>query len=222
MSATEQDFPVSPPEVYAECKYDMGVLWTEIDMKQEWPTKVLSTKVALYPWPHGMPALIAERQNVARIEALRLNFERGQLVNPGKSIGSATRIFTMPLSFNEAFVGSDMQRIKLMDIVRNYMNFEWKCDAKAEIQLSRKASKKADGSRITSPVYHEVREWEFERQFGTLLRDAEELFGKRIEDVILLQGLTQELKPETLELIKRCKSHEQLVRCMLDAKYASM
>jgi hypothetical protein len=137
-------------------------------------------------------------------------------LNPNRQ-KDKTRIFEVPLSFQEAFVGSDMERIKVMDRVRKHMNFEWKCDAKAEIQLSRSASKKADGPRIASDVYQELREDQFTKQFEKLLRDAAEIFTKRIEDVLVLQGLTEELKPETRELVKRCKSHEQLVRCMLDA-----
>ena len=54
-------------------------------------------------------------------------------------------------------------------------------------------------------------------RIAQLKREADGLFTKRIEDVLLLQGLTEEIKPETLELIKRCKNHEELARCMLDA-----
>jgi hypothetical protein len=39
-----------------------------------------------------------------------------------------------------------------------------------------------------------------------------------MEDLLLMQGLTSELKPETRELIKRCTSYGQLLECMLNAK----
>lgn len=113
-------------------------------------------------------------------------------------------IFTVPLSFHEAFVGSDAERITLMDRVRTYYNFNWKRDAKAEAQ------------RINCPVGPKRVDMQSGR-IAELKREADGLFTKRIEDVLLLQGLTEELKPETRELIKRCESHEELARCMLDA-----
>ena len=51
-----------------------------------------------------------------------------------------------------------------------------------------------------------------------LVRQAEERFHKLMQDLLLMQSLTSELKPQTRELIKRCTSHGQLVACMLNAK----
>jgi len=98
-------------------------------------------------------------------------------------------IFTFPMSYEESFVSSDTERIALMDRLRTYYNFNWKRDAK-----------------------------HFQSSFPARKMEADELFTKRIEDLLLLQGLTEELKPETLELVKRCTDFEQLLRCMLDAK----
>lgn len=188
------EWPVSPRGIPAE--YDSGVLWTEVDAKQEWATKVLSSRTARYPWMYGTRALIVERERVAKIESLRFVFGWGYMANPYKSMD---RIFTVPLSFQEAFVGSDTERIKLMDRVRTHYNFNWKRDATAVVQ---ECTRHVGGTG----------------QQEQLKREADGLFSKRMEDLFVLQGLTEELKPETRELIRRCMSHEQLVRCMLDAK----
>jgi hypothetical protein len=224
MSATEQDWPSSPrgpldlpvefdaslmsteteplalwPEYarVAPAEYDSGVAWTEVDARLVWPAKVLSSRTARYPWRYGTRALMAERERVAQIESLRFVFGWGYATNPHQAMD---RIFTVPLSFEEAFVGSDTERIKLMDRVRTYYNWNWKRDATVQAQ-------KRDN--IQSHLGSQIEQ---------LKREADGLFTRRIEDVLVLQGLTEELKPETRELIKRCVSHEQLLRCMLDAQ----
>ena len=200
--------PASPAEVHAE--YDMGVLWTETDAKQEWPMKALSTQVARYAWRHGASELIRERERVAKIDFLRGPFAYGYNVNHPVSLNY---IFTVPLSFHEAFVGSDAERITVMDRVRTYYNFNWKRDAKAEVQKRRDATARGQGRG----TFCTAQEQAFDLRLQELKREADGVFKKRIDDVLVLQALTEELKPETLELVKRCKSHEQLVRCMLDA-----
>ena len=57
-----------------------------------------------------------------------------------------------------------------------------------------------------------------EQQILGLKREADKLFAKYIEDVVLLQALTEELRPETRELIKDCTDFQQLLRRMLHAK----
>lgn len=230
MSATEQDWPVSPRgphDLFVEhdaslmssdteplpewpvsprgipAEYDSGVLWTEVDAKQEWATKVLSSRTARYPWKYGTRALMAERERVAQIETLRFVFGWGYIHNQYKAMD---RLFTVPLSFQEAFVDSDTERIKLMDRVRTYYNFNWKRDATNELRS------------LNFPPHSEKRVIAESNLIAVLKREADGLFKRRMEDVLVLQGLTEELKPETRELIRRCMSHEQLLRCMLDAK----
>jgi hypothetical protein len=200
--------PASPAEVCAE--YDKGVLWTETDAKHEWPMKALSTQVARYAWSDGAGELIRERERVAKIESLRFIFGYGYKANHYVSMDG---IFTVPLSFHDAFVGSHAERITLMDRVRTYYNFNWKRDAKAEVQKGRDATARGQGRTTMSTNQEQV----FDSRLQELKREADGLFQKRIDDVLVLQALTEELKPETRELVKRCKSHEQLVRCMLDA-----
>jgi hypothetical protein len=88
-------------------------------------------------------------------------------------------------------VGSDAARIGLMDRLRMHYNEEWKCDAK-----------------------------DVQREFLFYKSEADKLFDKHIEDLMLLQALTGELMPETLELVGRCTDFAQVMRCMLDAKGA--
>jgi hypothetical protein len=54
-------------------------------------------------------------------------------------------------------------------------------------------------------------------RFFELKSHADDIFKKCMENLLLLQALTEELKPETRELAQHCTSFEQLDRCMLDA-----
>ena len=149
-----------------------------------WTEQVLSVEGHKYKWPYGARALIAERKRVQEIQRLSHMFIYGLRGNYNEP-----NIFTFPMFYAEAFVGSDTERIGLMNHLRTFYNGNWKRDAK-----------------------------NFQGQFPARKMEADELFTKRIEDVLLLQGLTEELMPETRELIKRCTDFEQLLRCMLDAK----
>jgi hypothetical protein len=148
----------------------------------EWPVKLASAEGLAFSWPYGIRALIAERERLQQIEDFRGHFFRyGYLVraNPHEYI------FKVPLSFEEALVGSATQRITLMDRVRTYHNYDWKREAAATAQ--------------------------------NLTGTAEQRFVALMQNLLVLQGLTDELKPETLELCKRCTSTDEVCLCMLNA-----
>jgi len=170
----------------------------------EWTVQVLSADGGAYRWPYGARALTAERKRVQEIESLRFMFTYGMHRNGGHDV--LPNLFTLPMSFEEAFVHSDAERIALMDRVRVYYNFNWKRDATA-------AAHPRLGHQFTAGQQEH-----FKQQFRYLKNEADQIFEKRIHDVLLLQGLTEELMPETLELAERCTSTAELLRCMLDGK----
>ena len=167
-----------------------------VGMDDVWTAQVLSGAAGDYRWPHGTRALIEERKRVQEMQALRAVLVHGRFVDH-----NAENIFIFPVSFEEAFVGSDAQRIALTDRLRTYYNFNWKRDATAR------------GSKLCGKAGEEY----LLQQYRSVKRDADELFDKHVERVLLLQALTEELMPETRELVRRCTSFEDLLRCMLDA-----
>jgi hypothetical protein len=93
-----------------------GAVWTVQELSAEGPG---------FTWPHGTRELIAERKRVQEMQVLQRQIAHGAFYNrtdPG--------IFKCPLSYEEAFVGSDTARIGLMDRLRMHYNSEWKCDVK--------------------------------------------------------------------------------------------
>ena len=162
-----------------------------------WTEQVLSEGTN-YNWSWGTRALITERKRVQDIQVLQGLFEYGLYVNH-----TDPSIFKCPLSFEEAFVSSDTQRIALMNRLRFYYNINWERDATEQTRR---------GFKNGLNLIH------FQQQFCAMKREADKLFAKHIDDLLLLQALTEELMPETRELVKRCTSFEELLRCMLDAK----
>ena len=172
------------------------------DTLQEWPGKLLSAADLEYKFPYGPRALIEERQRVREVAALQAGFHRGHWV----SHDPLQNYFKLDMSYEEAFVGCDAERIALKDRVTTYYNCDWKRDATARVQV-----RLASGSS--------VRFTDGQQQlFAQHLREADTRFSQLMDDLLLLQGLTSELKPQTRELIKRCTSHGQLLACMLNAK----
>lgn len=169
---------------------------------QEWPGKLLSVEDLEYSWPHGTRALIAERQRVREVAALQAGFHRGHWV----SHDPLQNYFKLDMSYEEAFVGCDAERIALKDRVTTYYNCDWKRDATARVQV-----RLANGPSLGFTDGQQ-------QLFAQHLREADTRFSQLMEDLLLLQGLTSELKPQTRELIKRCTSHGQLLACMLNAK----
>ena len=168
-----------------------------VGMDDVWTAQVLSGAAGDYRWPHGTRALIAERKKVQEMHGLHVALTYGQVGNPYTD----ERIFTFPVSFEEAFVGSDADRIMLTDRLRTHYNVNWKRDATARL------------ANITGNVGDEY----LLQQCRAVKSLADTLFDKNVERVLLLQALTEELMPETRELVRRCTSFEDLLRCMLDA-----
>lgn len=161
--------------------------------EQEWPVKVLSATGTPYPWPYGTRALISERELVQHMHNLSESFKYGYRLN---HYVNDDRIFTVPLSFEDCFIDSHDQRVILMDRVRTFYNFNWKRDAVAQ---NKNVAKFA------------------QEQILQFKRYADDIFKKLMENLMLLQALTEELKPETRAVTQQCTSFEQLHRCMLDA-----
>jgi len=141
-----------------------------------------------YSWPYGARALIAEREKVAKVLQLTMQMNHGWHYG-----GNYEPIFKVPLSFQEGFVRNDTERITLIDRVRTYHNFNWKRDVctHAHPQVN-----SPDGGITKS-----------EKHYATL-----------INNLIELQALTEELKPETLALVASCTGTHELQQAMLNAR----
>ena len=100
-------------------------------------------------------------------------------------------VFKGPLIWQEGFVRNDVERITLIDRVRTHHNFNWKREV-----FARPSINSPDG--------------------GTTR--AEKQCTKLIDDLLEMQAVTEELKPETLALVAACANTHVLKQAMLNAR----
>jgi hypothetical protein len=153
-----------------------------------WPVKRMSGENLAFAFPYGARALQAERAKVQKVLDLSGQIDHG--FNLG---GNENPVFKVPLSLHEGFVRNDAERIWLADRVRNWHNCHWKKDVFARPSIN--INYKDGGSTRT------------EKHYATLM-----------DNLIEMQALTHELKPETLALISSCQSEHELQQAMLNAR----
>jgi len=164
----------------------------------EWPQKVLPTRddtIQEFSWTLGARELVAEMKRVSQILALRAKLEKPTDLKD---------YLAFPMSFKEAFIDSDAMRIGLIDRLHISFNTNWKRDVVSLI-LGR------------SP--HGTKAW-FE-DVKASYKHAVSIFVMNHENLLLMQALHEELKPETRDLIRRCTSHKQVERSMLAMKQSA-
>ena len=133
------------------------------------------------------------RALIAEREKVEKVLDLGAQMNYGFCLGGTIDnvVFKVPLSFKENFVRNDTERITLIDRVRTYHNFNWKRDVSAR-------------SNINCP--------------DRGITPSEKQYATRIDNLLEMQALTEELKPETLELVHACNNPYELQQAMLNAR----
>ena len=165
-----------------------------------WPDE---TAVQPFMWPYGPRELIGERKKVADIMTLRVKVEK-----PLDFHGHPT-ITGYPLSFHDAFVPDDDTRAWL---IKDINSRDWR-SLVVEERLNtfpvgphgtaeRRAKRESDWCASMNMCYSLVK--------GCL--------GQTSNNLLEMQALCSELKPETLALVKRCSSYEELDRSMMMMK----
>jgi hypothetical protein len=180
--------------------------------------------------------LIAERKRVAEILALRVQAKRGpeSMLNQNQRVErQGIGYLGISMSFQEAFIDSDAKRITLMDRAHTYFNAQWKRDVISFQQLPQTSGDKfpeaSDGDmnphnwpeadrymRVANHRNMRIENWR--KQILMHYEEAKGHLTTILENLVVMQALYEELKPETRDLIKRCSSPEQLDKSMLTMK----
>jgi len=186
---------------------------------------VREPKVKAFAWVYGASELIAERKRVCEILALRAKVERVQPVDHNGNLGHPFHtLFGMPVSFHEAFVGSDMERRSLMDRLHKLYDSQWQSDIvtrcldafpEAVPVLSAPFARPCGlaGARPGEALEQRRAQWVHSMQHFYLC--AAQRLAEHRESLLLMQSVCAELKPETRELLTRCTHFEQLDVSML-------
>ena len=191
-------FGVSPlTEEEMQCKLQMAMR-----LAPPWPV----VAVQPFTWPHGPRELIAERDRVAKIMALRAKVEK-----PVDHNGSPTKT-GYPMSFQDAFMQDNTTREWMMLEIEDFR--DWRSLIVKELLHTFPV-----GPSGTAEIRaRRERDWCVSMNFQ--FNFAEAVLQQTRNILLEMQALCSELKPETLELVKRCSSHAELDRSMLLTKEA--
>jgi len=170
-----------------------------------WPQR--EDTVQSFAWPYPASELIAERQRVCEILALRAKIENSKLGDSHqfKALG-------VPISFHEAFISTHEQRRSLMHRVHERYDNHYKTHFVSIL---------VDGFPWSAPgrfptdahFQKEVATWKSGMwQYYTY---GKTFMNQHIETLLQMQALCEALAPETRELVTRCSGFEQLDRSML-------
>jgi hypothetical protein len=168
-----------------------------------------------FAWKHGARALIAELNRVGEIRVLREAMTYEKLKDSNGNYSSQFYHLDLPCSFHEAFVASDDERALLMHNLHRLYNEHWQKSV-VDSHLD-SFPKKDDGSCniLAAEARFDAAVAKWAAGVAVYYKVARSSFEQHQERLLLMQALTQELQPETRQLISRCCSFEMLDRCML-------
>ena len=182
--------------------FDMELkLQMAMKLAPAWPVE---TGVQPFTWPYGPRELIAERKRVAEIMTLRVKVEK-----PLDWNGHPT-ITGYPLSFQDAFVPNDNTRIWLMLEINSFQ--DWR-----SLVVKQRLDTFPVGPSGTAER-RAKRESDWCAEMNVYYGWIKGFLAQTSNNLLEMQALCSELKPETLALVKRCSSYEELDRSMMMMK----
>jgi hypothetical protein len=162
-----------------------------------WPVQ----KVHPFTWPYGPRELIAERKRVLEIMALRAKIER-----PVDHNGKPTQT-GYPMSFKDAFIEDDYARSWMMLEIQNFR--DWR-----SVTVKEHLHTFPVGPSGTAEL-RAKRQADWCASMNVCYGWTQRFLNQTNDNLLEMHALCAELKPETLALVKRCSSYEELDRSML-------
>ena len=197
MSNTNQPFESTMSMIFEADEMDQK-LQMVLKIAPPWPNK---PKAQPFAWPHGPHELIAERNRVAQIMALRVKVEK-----PMDHNGTPTK-YGYPMSFKDAFMQDNSDLALMILEIENFR--DWR-----SLTVKEHLHTFPVGPSGTAEIRaRRERDWCASMNFYYNLTEA--VLQKIRNNLLEMYALCSELKPETLALVKRCSSYEQLDRSML-------
>ena len=187
-----------------------------------WPA---GPSVQPFTWPYGPRELIAERQRVREILLLRAKVE--QPVDWNRNLTKTG----YELSFQETFVQDDVARLTLLKQIESSRDWrseivKQRLDTFPVLPVISNPSALANRMREFHPEQTALVEWKAQAEhaqasaawcvsinatYGWTLGFLQQTSDNLLE----MQALCSELKPETLGLVRRCDTPEELDRSLL-------
>ena len=182
-------------------KYTMSS--NSVDM--EWPAKAIpsfDSTLKAYSWPYGPGVLLEERSTMKQLLELAHSIRMPELNWAGFAgfySSNGIGILGMRLSVDEAFVDSETKRNALVDRAHDLFNTTWKLEVQA---MTIKGNVGVD---------QETRQTQ---QFIFYEKTEDHLYAT-VDKIDKLRSLYDNLKPETIDLVRRCSTTNEIRRSMI-------
>jgi hypothetical protein len=176
-----------------------------------WPLKAipsLDSTLKLYSFPYGPYALLEERSTVRQLLEVAHSIRMPELKWVGLSgfcSSNGVGLLGMRLSVDEAFVDSETKRNALVDRAHDHFNTTWKLEVQAMTKNANENNNQ-DARQTTAFVFYE--------------RTEEHLYAT-IDKIDKMRGLYESLKQETVDLMRRCRTTNEIRRAMVFPMEAS-
>jgi hypothetical protein len=174
-------------------------------MDSDWPAKAipsLDSTLITYFWPYGPSALVEERMAVRKLLELAHSIRMPNLdwiYVPGYSNSNGIGILGMRVTVDEAFIDSEAKRNTLVDRAHEHFNTNWKLEVLA---------------MKTTTNYGKDQQTRDRTRFVLYERTEEHLYAT-IDKIDKIRSLYDNLKPETINLVRRCRTTNEIRRCMV-------
>lgn len=171
----------------------------------DWPAKAipsLDSTLNAYPWPYGPDAVLEERIIVRQLLELAHSIRMPRLdwiCIPGFSNSNGIGILGMRVTVDEAFIDSEAKRNVLVDRAHEHFNTNWKLEVLA-MKAKANHGKDEQARQRTRFVFYE--------------RTEEHLYAT-VDKIDKMRSLYNSLKPETVSLVRRCKTTNEIRKCMV-------
>lgn len=169
-----------------------------------WPLKAipsLDSTLKLYYFPHGPAALLEERSTVRQLLEVAHSIRMPELNWVGFNgfcSSNGIGLLGMRLSVDEAFVDSETKRNALVDRAHDHFNTSWKLEVQAMAQDTCANGDK--NARYGAPFL--------------LYEKTEEHLYATIDKIDKMRVLYEILRPETVDLLRRCITTNEIRRAM--------
>jgi len=170
-----------------------------------WPTKAipsLDSTLIVYPWSYGSTAVLQERSNIRQLLELAHSIRMPNLkwaCLPGFCSSNGIGILGMRVTIDEAFIESESKRNLLVDRTHEHFNTTWKLEVQAMMNNTNLVNDERAQQSLRFTMYEKT----------------EEHLYDTVDKIDKMRSLYDSLKPETINLVRRCSTTNEIRRSMV-------
>jgi hypothetical protein len=171
----------------------------------DWPPKAIpsfDSTLIVYPWSYGPAAVLQERSTIRQLLELAHSIRMPNLkwaVLPGFCSSNGIGLLGMRVTVDEAFIDSEAKRNTLVDRAHEHFNTTWKLEVQAITATANEVNEERVRQRMRFVLYEKTEEHLYET----------------VDKIDNMRSLYGSLKPETINLVRRCSTTNEIRRSMV-------